>query len=222
MPRVVDHQQRRADLALLTLEVIRTVGIENTTIREIARRGRLSMGKLTHYFTSKDELVAFAFRWLSEKSLAELDQLAATHGPGLPRLEVAVDTMSKVGEPAGIGLWLSLWDRAVRVSAFTNEHRAFYERWRGYVRTCLRDAVALQQIARGTSIDRAADLIVAAVDGLWIGGAFEPARFAPARRRSLLRLQIDALTRAPASRARRHAFAEPSDASQTVPARATR
>jgi len=202
MPKIVDHHRRREDLALLTLEVISAVGIEQATLREIARHGGLSLGRLTHYFGSKDDLLAFAFRWLTEKSFAELDQLAAAHPPGLPRLEAALQAMSRFGEPAGIGLWLSVWERATRNPAFANEHRAFYARWRGYVRTCLSDAFALHQRARRAALDEATDLIVAAVDGLWIGGAFEPERFAVARRRSLLRLLTKSLTGAPAPGAR--------------------
>jgi AcrR family transcriptional regulator len=205
MPKIVDHHRRREDLALLTLRVIGAVGIENATLREIARRGGLSLGRLTHYFASKDDLLAFAFRWLTEQSFAELDQLATVHPPGRPRLEAAVEAMSRFGEPAGIGLWLSVWERATRNAAFANEHRAFYARWRSYVRTCLSDALALRQSSRRAGLDEATELIVAAVDGLWLEGAFEPERFTAARRRTLLRLQLDALTAslAPAGRAPR-------------------
>jgi TetR/AcrR family transcriptional regulator, transcriptional repressor of bet genes len=205
MPKIVDHHRRREDLALLTLKVISAVGIENATLREIARRGALSLGRLTHYFGSKDDLLAFAFRWLTEKSFAELDRLATVHPPGRPRLEAAVDAMSRFGEPAGIGVWLSIWERATRNPAFANEHRAFYARWRSYVRTCLSDALGLRPRARPTGLDEATDLIVAAVDGLWIGGAFEPERFAAVRRRALLRLQLDALTRSLTTAAERAA-----------------
>jgi AcrR family transcriptional regulator len=193
MPKIVDHEQRREELALLTLGVVRAVGIEGATIREIARRGGLSMGVLTHYFTSKDQMVAFAFRWLTENTFTDLDRLAASHPPGLPRLEAALELQSGRGEPSGIGLWLTLWDRAVRNPMFAKEHRAFYARWRSYVRACLEDAIALRQIG-SVPLDDTTDLIVAAVDGLWLGSAFERRRFADARRRMLLQLQIDAVT----------------------------
>ncbi len=194
MPKVVDHHRRREDLALLTLDVIRAAGIGGATVRQIARRGRLSIGVLTRYFTGKDEMLAFAFRWLAEKTLEELEQLASTHAPGLPRLEAALRLQTASDEPGGIGLWLSLWDRAVRNPKFRNEHRAFYGRWRGFVRTCLRDAAALRQIDPLIGLDEATDLVVAAVDGIWLEGAFEPARFTARRRQLLLRLLVDALT----------------------------
>jgi AcrR family transcriptional regulator len=195
MPKVVDHQRRRQDLAQLTVEVISAVGIENTTIREIARRGGLSIGVLTHYFASKDELIAFTFRSVTEQSFAELDQLAASHQPGLARLEAAMHAVARVGKPGGLGLWLSFWDRAARNPRFANEHKAFYARWRRYVRGCLADSASLRQIEGGIKLDEATDLVVAAVDGIWIGTALDPDRFSAARRRSLFRLQIAALTR---------------------------
>jgi len=195
MPKIVDHDCRRAEIAALTLEVIRTVGIENATIRGIGKRGGLSMGVLTHYFKSKDELLAFAFRWLSDRCFFELDGLLAAIPPGLERLEVALEAVfPKPGEPVSIALWMSLWERATRNPAFAREHRAYYARWRRYVRTFLREAVAQQQIPATLRITDATDLLVAAVDGLWIGSALEPRRFAAARRRALVRQLVDTVT----------------------------
>ena len=57
MPKIVDHDHRRKQIAMLTLEVMRAVGIENASIRGIAQRGGISMGVLTHYFKTKDDLV---------------------------------------------------------------------------------------------------------------------------------------------------------------------
>lgn len=62
MPKIVDHDRRRKEIAMLTLDVMRAVGIENASIRGIAQRGGLSMGVLTHYFKTKDDLIVFTFR----------------------------------------------------------------------------------------------------------------------------------------------------------------
>jgi AcrR family transcriptional regulator len=195
MPKIVDHNRRRAEIAALTLEVIRTVGIENATIRGIGNRGGLSMGVLTHYFKKKDELLAFAFRWLSDRFFFDLDKLLATTPPGFGRLEVALEAVfPKPGEPAGIALWTSLWERAARNPAFAKEHRAYYTRWRRYVRTFLREAVALRQTPPRLRTNDATDLLVAAIDGLWISSALEPKRFSLARRRALVRQLVGTVT----------------------------
>ena len=195
MPKIVDHHRRRAKIAALTLEVIRTVGIDNATIRGIGKRGGMSMGVLTHYFKSKDELLGFAFRWLSDRFFSELDGLIAATPPGFDRLDVALEAVfPKPGEPAGIALWMSLWERATRNPVFAREHRAYYARWRRYIRTFLREAVALQQAPASLRITDAADLLVAALDGLWIASALEARRFTVARRRALVGLLVDTVT----------------------------
>ncbi|WP_159501768.1 TetR/AcrR family transcriptional regulator [Microbacterium sp. 18062] len=62
MPKVVDHEQRRRELAQAAMRVIHRVGIEKTTIREIARESGYSSGVLAHYFANKNEILVTAHR----------------------------------------------------------------------------------------------------------------------------------------------------------------
>jgi TetR/AcrR family transcriptional repressor of bet genes len=195
MPKIVDPDRRREEIAVLTLDVIRSVGIDRASIRGIAERGGVSMSVLTHYFRNKDDLVSFAFRWLSDQTFAELDLMLATRPAGLARLEAALDAMfPRSGETTTMALWTSVWDRATRNPAFAREHRAYYARWRSYVTTFLSDAVARRQVPRDLCIADVTDLLVAAVDGLWIASALEPKRFAGTRRRAVLARLVDGLT----------------------------
>ena len=192
MPKIVDHDRRRKEIAMLTLEVMRAVGIENASIRGIAQRGGLSMGVLTHYFKTKDDLIVFTFRWLAEHTFAQLDRLLDDHHPGLRRLEAAINAvLPQPGEPAALALWMSLWDRAVRNPAFAREHRDYYRRWRTYVRKFLQDAIRLKEAPARLDLDTATDLIVAGADGLWLAMTLEPRRFSKAQRQVLLRQLID-------------------------------
>lgn len=74
MPKVVDHHQRREHIAEIVAEMLATVGVENTTIREISRKSGYSRGFIEHYFHSKEELVSDALRWINEKSLERVDK----------------------------------------------------------------------------------------------------------------------------------------------------
>ena len=196
MPKIVDHERRRREIATLTLEVMRAVGVENASIRGIAQRGGLSLGVLTHYFKTKDDLVVFTFRWLAEHTFAQLDRLLDDRRPGLKRLEAAMEShLPKASEPAALALWMSLWDRAVRNPAFAREHRDYYRRWRGYLKRFLLEAIELQEVPADLEVNTATDLLVAAVDGLWIAMTLEPQRFSKERRRRLLKRAIADVTR---------------------------
>lgn len=197
MPKIVDHNRRREEIAMLTCDVIRSVGIDNASIRGIAQWGGLSVRLLTHYFKNKDDLVAFTFRWLTDRSFTDLDRLLAAHPPGLARLEAAFEaTVRGPNEttPLAIAIWTSVWDRATRNAAFAQEHRAYYARWRSYIGTFLSDAIALHEVPSSLDVTEATDLLVAAIDGLWISSAIEPKRFAGARRLTVLRRLIEVVT----------------------------
>ena len=67
MPKVVDYDQRRRELALAVWRVIRRDGVERASVREVAREAGLSTGSLRHYFGSQTELLTFAMRHVMER-----------------------------------------------------------------------------------------------------------------------------------------------------------
>jgi AcrR family transcriptional regulator len=66
MPKVVDIEQRRAELTEATARLIARSGIESATMREVAAEAGWTTGALTHYFADKRELLLTTF----ETSLA--------------------------------------------------------------------------------------------------------------------------------------------------------
>lgn len=194
MPKKVDHNRRREEIATFTLELIRREGLENATLRTIAEEGGFSMGVLTHYFRSKDEIVGFAFHFLAQRSFDELDALLETQPPGLARLETALEYMfPKPDRPANFSLWMSLWDRAIRNQRLAREHRSYYKRWRGYIKRSLTEACRCGQVRTDLAIANATDLLVAAIEGLWIYSVMDPRRFSTSRLRDLLGELISSL-----------------------------
>ena len=59
MPRVVDVEQRRTELAAAVARVIARSGIEGATMRQVAAEAGWTTGTLVHYFTDKRELLQF-------------------------------------------------------------------------------------------------------------------------------------------------------------------
>lgn len=57
MPRVVDHEERRWEIVLALWLVIAQHGIEGVSLRHVAAEAGVSMGRIQHYFGTKDALV---------------------------------------------------------------------------------------------------------------------------------------------------------------------
>lgn len=61
----LDHEQRRRDIAEITIDLIAREGLEAATIRRIAAEAGFSTTAITHYFVDKQELLVWAFQHLS-------------------------------------------------------------------------------------------------------------------------------------------------------------
>ena len=57
MPKIVDHAQRRSEITWALWQVISKHGIEGVTYQTVAETAGISVGRVQHYFPSKDELI---------------------------------------------------------------------------------------------------------------------------------------------------------------------
>jgi AcrR family transcriptional regulator len=74
MPKKVDHHSRRASIAEAVWQVSAHGGIEAVTMRHVAAAAGMSLGQVQHYFTAKDELLAFAYELLTDRVAARVSQ----------------------------------------------------------------------------------------------------------------------------------------------------
>jgi TetR/AcrR family transcriptional regulator, transcriptional repressor of bet genes len=64
MPKVVDHEERRREIAYAVWHLIAARGIEGVTQRAVAAEAGISVGRIQHYFASKEEMVRYGCRAL--------------------------------------------------------------------------------------------------------------------------------------------------------------
>lgn len=65
--RKVDHDSRREEVAEAAARLIASKGLEALTTRALAKSLGCSIGVLSHYFSSKEEIVIAAFRWADQR-----------------------------------------------------------------------------------------------------------------------------------------------------------
>jgi AcrR family transcriptional regulator len=82
MPKIIDHDQRREEIAQQVNTLISEKGIENTTVRAICRRAGFSSGVLAHYFENREAMFIFVFQWhmsRTQQRLASVLELETTN-----------------------------------------------------------------------------------------------------------------------------------------------
>lgn len=78
MPKIVDHQQRRAELAQAVWRVIERDGIGHASVRTVAAESGWSTGSLRHYFPTQDALLSFAMELCFSRLRERIETLEAT------------------------------------------------------------------------------------------------------------------------------------------------
>ena len=79
MPKIVDHEQRRDEIALIACRVVAQYGFEQATIVRIARAAGCTTGMIAHYFDTKQDIIVAALRLILrriEERLAQADGAA--------------------------------------------------------------------------------------------------------------------------------------------------
>lgn len=57
MPKIVDKNQRRKEIALSCVELIYEVGIKKLTVEQVAKKAGIGKGTIYEYFENKDDIV---------------------------------------------------------------------------------------------------------------------------------------------------------------------
>jgi len=93
MPKRVDHEERRRQIADALVRTAATRGLHATGMREVAAEADVSLRLVQYYFGTKEELLLSAMQQLAaqfaERSLARIRRLKKTGGLASPRDVIA-------------------------------------------------------------------------------------------------------------------------------------
>jgi len=93
VPKRVDHEERRRQIADALLRTAATRGLHATGMREVAAEAGVSLRLIQYYFGTKEELLLFAMQHLAaqfgERALARIQRIKETESPVSPRDVIA-------------------------------------------------------------------------------------------------------------------------------------
>lgn len=194
MPRSKgDHEARRHDVSAAVWQVMSTRGFAGLTLRAVAAELGATTGLLTHYFPTKQALVAYALDLLEERTLSRPRRQA---GEGLAALRDAIlDILPLTRESTDSNrIWVSSWDNALADPALSADYARMYAKGRDRMVQRVIAAQEAGELPPGEPADLAAGAQAFAL-GLVVQALFDPAAFPPGRQAELLDGYLAALTR---------------------------
>ena len=193
MPKAVDHEQRREQIAQAACVVVASHGFEQATVVRIARAAGYTTGMLPHYFASKQDIILAALRLSLMRIEARLED-AGSQGQDL--LAVLTEALP-IDKPrfTECAFWTAFWGQvstdaeARRINAWV--HREYAKLFR----KCI--ATHWPQSAHWPAALRAQVLvsIMTFINGLTASAVTSPADWPAAQQVEQLRLQLQMLQR---------------------------
>jgi AcrR family transcriptional regulator len=195
MPKVVDHEERRAELREAVWRLASREGLEAVTVRAVAEEAGCSTGALVHYFADKEELLLFAFRAVADRVMR---RVAAAEERTTDPLELAramlVECLPLDRErQAEVRVWFAFLGFALTRTALAREQRLIYRAWRTRVADRLAEAKELGLLRAGVDCETEAAALVGLVDGLAVQATFEPRALTGERQLELVDVCIERL-----------------------------
>jgi AcrR family transcriptional regulator len=190
VPKLVDHEQRRRELAEAVWRVIRRHGVDGASVRTVAQEAGWSAGALRHYFRTQSELLDFAILLAAERIRCRVEALELADDPRRAVEQLLSELLPLDDErQAENEVWLAFTARAlidpelrVRQVEIDDELRA----------ACVR-AVEMLGVPAGRERALEAERLHALLDGLALHAAMRPDRLPPRRIVAVLRRHLDEL-----------------------------
>lgn len=175
MPKVVDHEERRRELAEAVWRIVQRDGIDHASVRAVAAESGWSSGSLRHYFPTQDALLGFAMELAYRRFLARLEKIGTPVGnrelvKAIAHEMLALDDERRV-EAAVL---LSFLPRAMVEPSLHELERYGTRQLYGEVARILSAAQEAGELREGVVPMKAARRLIVLVDGLNIHHGLGP------------------------------------------------
>ncbi|WP_163855255.1 TetR/AcrR family transcriptional regulator [Paenibacillus elgii] len=194
MPKIVDHEKQRHIVAQAALRVIQKFGLEQATVRNIAKEAGLSVGSMRHYFSTQVELFAFCMDLYAQRVQNRVAELTVEK-PFLPDLKQLLLQFLPVNEERTkeIEVWFLF---NAKVMIYPELKKVSEEMQNGLYRTAefvIETLVESNLAKSGLDAALEAEKLYALVDGLAIHQLMQPGRLSPERLEYLLDQHLSSL-----------------------------
>lgn len=139
MPKVIDHGQRRDDIALAACRAVGRWGFDRLTVARIAAEAGYTTGMIAHYFDSKQDIVLAALRLIARRMEDRLSRRLAEGGADLLDIlaqALPVDDQRMLETSVWIGFWGEVRsDERVRAI-----NLIVHGEWTALIRRCVTEA----------------------------------------------------------------------------------
>lgn len=199
MPKIVDLQERREQIADAVFTLIERGGVEAASLRNVAAEAGLNVGSVRHYVDSHEGMLIDAVREMARRITARIETRMVTSYPGADDpaalLDYAIDLLQELlplddERRREVAVWLAFCERSRVTPGLQEEARALIDGSRQLARPLLSAAGVDAE-----DLDVACESLASVVDGLAIALLHDPDRLTRDQIRAILGVQLSTCIR---------------------------
>lgn len=182
MPKIVDHVERRNEIADAVLTLIANGGTKAVTTRNVAKQSGWSAGTVNHYFESRDQLMLGALRRAAQLQGQELKQvLHQEDATPMQRLRRMAETVLPLDERrvAMTKIFLEYYSESSGQTDTHQEIAQYLRNWRKAAARVIQECKNDGSIVSSREASTLAIEFVALTDGLSMHALLDPEILAP-------------------------------------------
>ena len=148
MPAIVDHDERRQDIANAVERLVLKSGMQSVTVRAVGQEAGFSAAIVGHYFNNKEDLLTFTYLSARYRSKARLQQ-ALDRGDNLfdcLKVILPTDTQRKMEWK----IWFGFWGIVTNNPKFSDECHTGLQEANALFQQALKHAVKRGELPKAT------------------------------------------------------------------------
>jgi AcrR family transcriptional regulator len=185
MPAKADPEERRAHIVQAAFRCIARAGLEQFSMRTVAKEAGCTIGMVNHWFASKNDLVEATWNVAAEAALQRTNEaLSAANVEDAFASALPLDDV----RTAELKVWLAFWALAISQPGLREQYGSRNHRTRSFSKKEMR--------ARGLDLKQAeayTNHIMAMIDGITVNALLDPDYWTPQRQVKSLRWMLNAM-----------------------------
>jgi AcrR family transcriptional regulator len=197
MPKIVDHETRREEIAEALWRVVRRDGIRAASVRTIAAEAGWSAGAVRYYFPDQAGLLSFAMDLVTRRVTERISALNPKGTPTAVALRYLEEALPlDADRRAEFDVWMAFMAQAQAESDGGSLHEhvdKVHDGLRSLCESLLQSLSNSGALRDDLELRREIERLHALIDGLALHAAIQPDRTTAARVRQILRHHIETL-----------------------------
>ena len=192
MPRHVDHEQRRREVTAAATALVASRGRAALTVRNVAGEVGCSTKVVSHYFADMADLLHATYTSAADRARQRLDAVTAADPADIQGFVEALLPLD-AARRCDWSIWFAFWSEALTSRQLGTDQRERARTTTQRIEAILALLVCDGRLPATCDVADAARRLGALVPGIAGQALFDPARWTPARQRSVLAGELSLL-----------------------------